>query len=255
MAASKNGQAAALQLLTELRRAAWNRPELQTLQARLDGEDAGLDAAADYAVALGGLAGEKLRTALEPEDDGPAGEEAGQIVQTALRWLFEMVSGFTATAVRNQNRRAGLGLKAVRPHFAADRARNLGDKLFSYEHWTEAAWLLDEPVINFAQNVVDDFVRVNAAAYATAGLYPLVQRISDSETCAFCTGLAGVYAWPAPAEVFRRHERCRCKVIVLPEKSRRPSRAARILYAAAERKERETRIARVLEAEERIKRG
>lgn len=241
-----NAREDALQLLAELRRAAWNSPELTALRASTE---SAFEAAADYAVGLGELVGQRLSKFLRPADDGPVDPASvSPIVTAALRWLFEMLSRYTAERIREDLRAEGLGLQPVLPHFAADRAESLAEKLGTYERWADAAWLLDEPVINFAQNVIDDFVRSNAAAWAAAGLHPIVRRISDSETCPYCTALAGLYGWPAPPEVFRRHERCRCKVTAVIGKNRIPNLNVRLLYDAAEKKSRKERIARATAA-------
>ena len=89
---------------------------------------------------------------------------------------------------------------------------------------------------------------INAEAQAMAGIAPVVRRISDSRDCPFCVSHAGEYAPPLRYEIFRRHERCRCLILLEPHVGRRKQ------TAADAKKNRDARIARVLEAEGQLRR-
>lgn len=55
-----------------------------------------------------------------------------------------------------------------------------------------------------------------------AGLRPRVIRTAESHCCKWCSALAGTYDYPhVPKDVYRRHERCRCRVEYDPGSGRR----------------------------------
>ena len=61
-----------------------------------------------------------------------------------------------------------------------------------------------------------------ALALALAGLRPRVIRTAESHCCKWCSALAGTYDYPrVPKDVYRRHERCRCRVEYDPGEGRR----------------------------------
>lgn len=202
--------------------------------------------AAVVAVRYGAIAGAALLEGLRTENGEPVEEAlARTVLPAALRTVFAAVSRYCTAVQERQYQTVGLGLKAVKPELDLSRIDRLLRKLVGYDSFDEASWMLDEPIINFAQNIVDDFVRVNAAALAAAGLFPTVRRVADSEGCTFCASLAGTYAWPIPDEAFKRHDRCRCAVLLDLEKHEQPSKAVRMLYSEARHRATKARIKRI----------
>ena len=76
--------------------------------------------------------------------------------------------------------------------------------------------MLDEPVVNFTQSVVDDSIKKNAECQYQSGLSPKIRRISMGKCCKWCDRLVGTYDYATVRntgnDVFRRHEHCRCTV-------------------------------------------
>ena len=80
--------------------------------------------------------------------------------------------------------------------------------------------MIGEPIINFAQAIVDDTVRVNADFQYKAGLSPKIIRTSTRKCCKWCDKLTGVYEYEEVSDngndVFRRHKYCKCLVEYAP---------------------------------------
>ena len=194
-----------------------------------------------YAIRLGELLAESMKLKISASDlpDGRFYQElAEELIAPLLTDNYELISTAAVTAQNAMNRAAGIGLKAVKPTINRNRVQGLVDKVSSYETYEKAAWVLDEPVVNFSQSVVDDAIRENVAAQAGAGLRPTVTRIAESGCCEWCSDLAGEYAYPVDREVYRRHERCRCIVLFDPGKGKVQNVHSKVLYAEAEREAR-----------------
>lgn len=202
-----------------------------------------------YAVRLGELLGLAAKKAVEAQGIEQIDEElAAEFLAPLLARCAELVADVCVAVVTTVNLKAGVKMKALRPAPSEKRAAGLTDKLGSYEATEDALWMLGEPLINYLQHVVDEAVRVNAEAQAMSGLAPVVRRISDSRDCPFCISHAGEYAPPLRYDIFRRHERCRCLILLEPHVGRRKQ------TAADAKKARDVRIARVLEAEGQLRR-
>lgn len=113
----------------------------------------------------------------------------------------------------NLNQAAGIGLKAQAAPLNTDRVNGIIAKICAAESFDKAAWVLGDPVRTFSQSVVDDTLERNARFQYDAGLSPKVVRKAEAKACKWCRGLEGTYEYPkVPADVYRRHENCRCTV-------------------------------------------
>jgi len=73
--------------------------------------------------------------------------------------------------------------------------------------------LLDDPIVNFSQSIVDDSIDKNAKFQSKVGLRPIIKRRTFGHACEWCRNLAGTYEYrDAPDDIYRRHQRCRCTV-------------------------------------------
>ena len=134
-------------------------------------------------------------------------------VAPVLRETHALVSGAGQRVQQALNQRARIGIKPVVPALNDDRLRGLLFKLAEGEQFADVAWLLAAPVKNFAESVADDVVRDNVEFHARAGLAPQIHRRASPGCCPWCAALAGTYDYDeAPADVYRRHERCTCTV-------------------------------------------
>ncbi len=109
-----------------------------------------------------------------------------------------------------------LGLNPIKPEINKSRVNGLIQKVSSYRQFDEAAWLFGEPIVNFSQSVVDEFIQANTDFQYDSGLDPKIVRTAVGDCCEWCQNLAGVYVYEEVRDtgnnVFRRHERCRCTV-------------------------------------------
>lgn len=185
-----------------------------------------LDAHA-YAIEVGKILAEAFKRHISA-DVLPDGRMYYNIARTILEKTLgtnhKLITAVTDDVQRALNLRLGVGIKPLTPDFNQSRLDGLVERLSGAENYDEVAWVLDEPVINFSQSIVDDAVRMNADFHYKAGLRPTITRTSVSGCCAWCDRLAGTYDYKdvkdTGNDVFRRHERCRCTVIYEGKNSR-----------------------------------
>ena len=173
-------------------------------------------AALDYADLVGGALAEAFRLHLSA-DTLPDGRMYWNIADRVLRPLLEedhaLVADAAAAVQQQLNEAAGLRLLAQRVPVDEDRIDGILNKVCAAEHYEDVAYMLDEPVRTFSRMAVDDTLKANVQFQGRAGLHPRVVRRTTGSCCEWCSRLAGSYDYPhVPADVYRRHERCRCKV-------------------------------------------
>ncbi len=111
------------------------------------------------------------------------------------------------------NKNAGLGIKGIAPELNQDRIDGLVEKIVSYDDFDKAKWLLDEPIVNFNQAIVNKAIETNADFHHKLGMQPKIIRKPTGHCCDWCQEVAGVYEYPnVPKNVYRVHRRCRCTV-------------------------------------------
>ena len=136
---------------------------------------------------------------------------ADRMLNPTLGNNHELISDVVAQIQTELNHAEGIGIKGLKAPLNTDRIKGLIDRISSEEDYDKVSWLLDEPVINFSQNVVDDTIKTNAEFHAQSGLRPTIIRTAESGACKWCKEVAGKYQYPdVPEDVWRRHERCRC---------------------------------------------
>lgn len=144
---------------------------------------------------------------------------ADRILSETLKQNHELIST-AAEAVQNSlNRNAGIGIKAIKPNLNQDRIKGLVDKVSNADNFDDVAWVLDEPVVNFSQSIVDDTIKANVDFQGKSGLPAKVTRTPEAGACEWCREVAGEYEYPdVPDDVWRRHERCGCIIDYTPAK-------------------------------------
>lgn len=146
---------------------------------------------------------------------------AERILNSTLKKNYELISGFAVDVQKLLNDEAKLHLKSQTPEFNQDRVDGLVNKLSSVNSFEDVKWLLDDPIINFSQSIVDDAIKANVEFHFNAGLSPKITRRLLGDACAWCKSLAGTYDYhDEPADFYRRHERCRCTVEYSPKDGR-----------------------------------
>lgn len=138
---------------------------------------------------------------------------AQRILNPTMANNYYLITDVTNQIQKSLNESSGIGIKPVKPELNQDRIDGIAGRVSVAEKYDDIAWILDEPVKNFSQSIVDDFIRENAEFHAKAGLQPKIVRKLQGGCCDWCRTLAGTYSYPdVPEDVYRRHERCRCTV-------------------------------------------
>lgn len=167
---------------------------------------------------------------------------ADQVVASLMRNNYELVADAAVRVQETLNKAAQIGIKAVKPELNEDRIRGIVDKVSNSEKYDDAAWVLNEPVKNFTQSVVDDTIKVNADFHGKAGLQPRIVRKVAGNCCDWCKNLAGSYLYPdVPQEVYQRHQYCRCTVEYDPGDGRRQNVHSKMWKTGEERAKIEVR--------------
>jgi hypothetical protein len=126
---------------------------------------------------------------------------------------YDIVTGNAAIVQEILNRQAGMRIKAQIPPLNQSRIDGIINRLDETEFFDDIKWILDEPIKNFTQAVVDDVIEKNTEFHKGLGLVPSVTRIVQGDCCDWCREVAGTYHYPnIPDDVYRRHRYCRCTV-------------------------------------------
>lgn len=138
---------------------------------------------------------------------------AERILNPTLKNSYDLITDVTSRVQEKLNKDAGIGIKAIKPDINQDRVDGMVNKVSSAENYDDVAWVLDEPVKNMSQSIVDDSIRENTEFQYSAGLFPKIIRTSSGNCCDWCNKIVGEYNYPdVPKDIFRRHNYCRCKV-------------------------------------------
>lgn len=147
---------------------------------------------------------------------------AERILGATLGNNHKIIAGASAQVQQQLNKASGLGLKAIEVKANQDRIKGFVERLSSEPIFDDVAWILDEPVVNYSQSVVDETIKANAEFHQRAGLEPKIVRTLAGGACDWCKEMAGSYSYPdVPDDVYRRHERCRCTVEYNPADGRK----------------------------------
>lgn len=148
---------------------------------------------------------------------------AERILNTTLGENHRLIVKATLQIQELLNKNAGLGLKGIEVPLHSEKINSLINRISSEEKFEEISWMLDEPVVTFSQNVVDEMIKANIEFQAKSGMKPTVTReVSGHDPCDWCRNLSGTYEYPnVPADVYRRHDRCRCIVEYKPSENKK----------------------------------
>lgn len=136
-----------------------------------------------------------------------------RVVEPTMVHNYDLIAEVTRKIQALLNKKAGIGIKPIIPELNWDRIRGIIERAVGTEKFDDVRWILDEPVKNFSQSIVDDFIRENAEFQYDAGMSPKIIRKLAGGCCEWCRAVAGVYKYPkVPKDIYRRHQRCRCTV-------------------------------------------
>ena len=143
---------------------------------------------------------------------------AERILNETLGNNHQLISTVTKQVQETLNKQAGLGLKSVDVPVHQSKIKSLVNRISNEEVFDDIAWMLNEPVVTFSQNVVDDIIKANVEFHGKSGMRPTITRtVHGHKPCDWCRSLAGTYHYPdVPTDVYRRHDRCKCSVIYDP---------------------------------------
>lgn len=178
----------------------------------------------EYAIEVGEILA-KVFGAIITTDILPDGKMyfniADRVLNATLKKNQKLISSYCFTVQTVLNHEAGFKLKAQTPELNQDRIDGLVNRVASESDFDKIKWILDDPIINFCQSIVDDSIKKNADFHARAGLNPTVTRHVRGDACKWCRNLAGTYEYYSePAEFYHRHERCTCIVEYNPNDAR-----------------------------------
>lgn len=143
---------------------------------------------------------------------------AQRIINSTMTNNFFLITDVTNQVQQSLNEAAHIGIKPITPELNQDRIDGIVNRVSDEDIYDDVAWILDEPIINFSQSIVDDAIRENAEFHASAGMSPKIVRKLAGGCCDWCRALAGTYRYPdgVPEDLYRRHRYCRCTVEYYP---------------------------------------
>lgn len=160
-------------------------------------------------------------------ENGKMSEEfAKGVIKPSIERNYEIVSGYTKDVQDSLNKKAGINIKSKRAKFNEERADNLCEKL-AEKDFEDTKWLLDEPIVNNSQSIVDDTIKVNADFLSKSGLKETISRSTNGGCCEWCEEVSGTFDYEYVKEwvrrdpkhnVFSRHRYCNCIISHTTEK-------------------------------------
>ena len=198
---------------------------LKDLLSKLHHSKASYLDANQYAIEIGEILSNVLGASLTNETlpDGKMYYNIAQRVLTdVLGRNYELVSDYTEQVQKNLNKKAKIGIAVQTPNFNKDKMNGFVNRLASEGDFEDINWILKEPIVNFTQSIVDDFIQKNAEAHHKAGLKPEITRRAVSDCCDWCQSLEGTYIYPkVPKAIYARHNHCRCTVDYDPKSGKK----------------------------------
>lgn len=142
---------------------------------------------------------------------------AKRLIEPNIKSNYDLVSDYSRDVQEVLNEESNISLKAIKPELNQDRIDGIINKICEYDDFNQGKWLLEEPIKNFTQSVVDDTIKTNADFQYKSGLSPKIIRKEAGNCCDWCKEVVGVYEYPdVPKDVYRRHRFCRCTVDYVP---------------------------------------
>ena len=106
-------------------------------------------------------------------------EIISSVLPEGLHGIHESVATYAQTIQNGINKRAGLGVQAVKAQFEPEKAREIVTKAVSVETFTEAEGAVKVDTMNFAQNAATKTMKDNAQLSEDLGYEVTVDRTYD----------------------------------------------------------------------------
>lgn len=146
---------------------------------------------------------------------------AKRIIEPTMTNNYDLITNITYQVQETLNKQAKIGIKPITPDINQDRIDGIVNRVSYEDNFDDVSWILDEPIKNFSQSIVDDAIKANAEFHYESGMDPKIQRISSGNCCGWCNKLVGSYSYPkVPKDIYRRHDNCRCMVDYVVGKTR-----------------------------------
>ena len=117
---------------------------------------------------------------------------ADRVLNDTLGRNYKLISDYSADVQTSLNKSSGLRIKGVKPPKNQDRINGLIEKV-QEKTYEETKWVLQEPIINFSQSIVDDTIKTNVDFHNKLGLRPKIVRKMNGKCCDWCKEVEGVY--------------------------------------------------------------
>jgi len=200
--------------------------KLQQIREMIESGTATYEQAYDYAEQVGKALTKSFETHISSSvlpDGHMYFNIAERILNTTLENNHIIIATVSAEIQEILNKQAGLGLKGIQAELNQHRIDSIVNRITEEENFDDVDWILQEPIINFSQSVVDDTLKENVKFQGESGLFPkIIRRTTASDACDWCKEMEGTYKYPkVPDGVFGRHDRCRCTVEYDPGDARR----------------------------------
>lgn len=136
---------------------------------------------------------------------------ANRVITPTMQNNYDIIEKYVSDVQANLNRATGIGIKPIKPKLNTDRIKGIVKKVSNADTYDDVSWVMNEPVKNFSQSIVDDSIKENVEFHGKSGMQPKIIRRSSGKCCEWCNSIAGIYQYPnVPKDVYRRHERCDC---------------------------------------------
>lgn len=177
----------------------------------------------DFAIELGDILASVFSSNIS-SGDLPDGKMyyniAKRLIEPNMVRNHDLVSEYSKEVQSILNKQANISIQAQKADLNQDRIDKLVYKISEYDSFEQGKWLLNEPIKNFTQAIVDDTIKKNADIHYKAGLRPKIIRREKGNCCDWCKAIAGVYDYQEVKNtgnnVYRRHRYCRCTVDYVP---------------------------------------
>lgn len=150
---------------------------------------------------------------------------AKALIEPLVKKNYEIVSLQCASIQTSLNKKAKLGLKAIKPKYNEKKTDGIIKYISNAKVYSKREKSFLDALSTNSKAIVNEFVRQNADFHYNSGLSPKIIRTTNGKPCQWCKSLAGVYNYSKIRvdgnDVFKRHSNCNCVVVYDPSDGRK----------------------------------
>lgn len=139
-----------------------------------------------------------------------------QIMDYLRTCCYEPVADYAVQTQQIRNEARGIGLKAQKADFDANRASGIAHNVANAEDVEEIKKMLGPSLEGFTDKTIPDTIKKNGRFLSDAGVSTKVIRIADPTCCDWCQEIAGVYDYEdvkrTGSDVWLIHDNCKCSI-------------------------------------------